>query len=185
MNSNIGKYGSLLTPDVTSLYRNYFNEMVNLIGIKIFYRAPKPGKTYTNYTEIISNYYDPIEVGCIFEEHPEQQTLKKLGWVSELQENISVIHIPYDTPEIQQGALFYLPSGLDEGKSRLFRVIKISNIMIYPSSISCQIVPEYENTFQPEQYNYNNSSFNVLQEEESDKPEPFVNKLLNEEEDNL
>ena len=43
-----------------------------------------PGKYYTNYTEIESNYFEPIEVGCIFDEHPTQQTLKKLGWVSEL-----------------------------------------------------------------------------------------------------
>ena len=159
--------------------------MVNLIGIKVFYRAPKPGKTYTNYTEIISNYYDPIEVGCIFEEHPEQQTLKKLGWVVELQENASIIHVPYDLPEIQQGALFFLPSGLDGGKSRLFRVVKISNTMIYPSSISCQLVPEYENTFQPEQYDYKHSSFNVLKEDEDDKPNPLIIKTLNSRQNNL
>ena len=159
--------------------------MINLIGIKVFYSAPKPGKAYTNYAEIISNYYDPIEIGCIFEDHPTQQTLKKLGWVSELQENSSIIHIPYDTPEIQQGALFYLPGGLDNSKSRLFRVIKISNTMIYPSSISCEIVPEFENTFTPEQYNYKHSSFNVLKEEDNDKPLPLVNNFLNEEEDNL
>lgn len=181
---NIGKYGSLLTPDA-KLFRNYFDELVKLIGIKVFYRAPKPGKTYTTYTEIISNYYDPIEIGCIFEDHPQQQTLKKLGWVSELQESASLISVPYDTPELQQGALFFLPSGLDDGKSRLFRVTQMSNIMIYPSSITCQVVPEFENTFQPEQYNYQKSSFNVLKEDGNDKPDPFINKLLNEEEDDL
>lgn len=69
--NNIGKYGSLLTPDA-KLFRNYFDELVKLIGIRVLYRAPKPGKTYTTYTEIISNYYDPIEVGCIFEDHPQQ-----------------------------------------------------------------------------------------------------------------
>lgn len=184
MDNNAAKYGSLLTPDA-KIFRSYFDEMVRLIGVKVFYRAPKPGKTYTTYTEITSNYYDPIEVGCIFEEHPEQQTLKKLGWVSELQESASIIHVPYDLPQIQYGALFYLPNGLDEGKSRLFRVVKLSNAMIYPASISCQIVPEYENTFQPEQYDYTNSSFNVLQEDENDKPDPLNIRLLKEEGDNI
>lgn len=57
--------------------------------------------------------------------------------------------------------------------------------MIYPASISCQIVPEYENTFQPEQYDYTNSSFNVLHEDENDKPDPLNIKLLKEEDDNI
>jgi hypothetical protein len=31
-----------------------------------------PGKHWTVFTEITSNYYDPIQVGCIFHEHPDQ-----------------------------------------------------------------------------------------------------------------
>ena len=89
-----------------------------------------------------------------------------MGWVSELQENSSIIHVPYDLPELQQGALFYLPSGLDNTSSRLFRVIKMQNIMMYPASISCEIVPEYENTFNKNQYDYTFSDFNLLTEEE-------------------
>ena len=42
----------------------------------------------------------------------------------------------------------------------------MSNIMIYPSSITCQLVPEYEDTFNSSQYNYKHSSFNLLNEEE-------------------
>lgn len=60
-----------------------------------------PGKTYTVYTEIVSNYYDPLQVGCIFHEHPDQKTLKKMGWVSELSESSCLIDVPYDTPELQ------------------------------------------------------------------------------------
>ena len=37
-----------------------------------------------------------------------------------------------------------MPSGLDDGKGRLFRVIGLSNIMIYPASITCEIALEYE-----------------------------------------
>ena len=140
--------------------------MVDLIGIKVFYRAPLPNKTYTSYTEIESSYQEPIEVGCIFDDHPTQQTLKKMGWVSELQDSASIIHVPYDLPGLQQGALFFLPSGLDNTPSRLFRVTKLQNSMIYPASISCEVVPEYENTFAREQYNYQHSDFNLLIEEE-------------------
>lgn len=178
------KFGVLLSEDA-KIFRQYFEELVALIGIQVFYRAPLPGKSYTNYTEIESNYYEPIQVGCIFQEHPDQQTLKKIGWVSELQENSSIIHVPYDLPELQQGALFFLPSGLDNSPSRLFRVIRMQNIMVYPSSISCEIVPEYENTFSPGHYDYTQTSFNLLMEQEDDMQKPLSIKLLNGENDNL
>ena len=108
----------------------------------------------------------PLLLGCIFNEHPDQKTLKKMGWVSELQESASIIHVPYDLPELQQGALFYLPSGLDNTPSRLFRVVKMQNIMMYPSSIACEIVPEWENTFNKAQYDHTFNDFNLLNEEE-------------------
>lgn len=165
MQSNEGKYGILLTPDM-KLHRNYFMELVRLIGIQVYYRAPMPGKTYTVYTEIVSNYYDPLQIGCIFHEHPDQKTLKKMGWVSELSDSSCLIDVPYDTPELQQGALFFVPSGLDGAPARLFRVVKMQNSMVYPAAITCEIVPEFESTFNPEQYNYKTTNFNLLNEEE-------------------
>jgi hypothetical protein len=91
-----------------------------------------------------TGYAPELTVGCLFEEHPNQKSLQKAGWVAELQEGSSVIHVPYDLPNLQVGALFEVPSGLDSGKGRLFRVISMSNIMIYPASIACEIALEYE-----------------------------------------
>ena len=159
------KYGILLTPDI-KLQRNYFKEMVKLLGINVIYRAVKPGKKYTTYAEIDANYEQPLLEGCIFNEHPDQQTLKKIGWVSELQQNASIIHVRYDLPNLEQGALFIVPSGLDNAKGRLFRVVKITNIMVYPASIACEIVPEYENTYEPSLNDFTDSSFNLLNEED-------------------
>lgn len=159
------KYGILLTPDA-KLQRNYFKEMCKLIGINCIYRAVKPGKKYTTYAELDTNFEKPQLIGCIFDEHPTQQTLKKIGWVSELQENSSIIHIAYDTPGLQQGCLFTLPSGLDDGRGRLFRLVKISTIMVYPASIACELVPEYENTYTESLNDFKNSSFNLLNPEE-------------------
>ena len=159
------KVGKLLTPDI-KLHRKYFNEMVKLLGIQVVYYAPRPDKHWTTYAEIESNYEKPIYVGCIFTEHIDQKTMKKLGWVSELSENASLIHVPYDLPNIQVGALFEIPSGLDDGENRLFRVTELTNSMIYPSSIMCQLVPEYKNTYEPALNDFRNSSFNLLREEE-------------------
>ena len=159
------KYGLLLNGDI-KIQRNYFKEMCKLLGINVIYKSLKEGKKWTNYGEIDANYNKPILLGCIFNEHPDQATLKKIGWVSELQENASIIHIPYDTPNLQTGCLFVIPSGLDGGKGRLFRCTKLTNIMVYPASIACEIVPEYENTYTPSLNNFTNSSFNLLNEEE-------------------
>lgn len=159
------KYGGLLNKDIM-IHRQYFTEMCKLIGIQVIYRAPRKDKYWTQYSEIKSNYQDPILIGCIFDEHPDQKTAKKIGWISELQESSSVIHVAYDTPDIQIGSLFIVPSGLDDGKGRLFRCIQLTNSMIYPSSIACEIVPEYEDTYPNTNNDFKHSSFNALNEEE-------------------
>lgn len=159
------KYGLLLNKDI-KLHRKYFEEMTRLIGIRVIYRQPLPNKHWTTYQEIESNYENPILTGCIFDEHPTQRTLKKMGWVTELSESSSIIHIPYDLPNIQQGQLFIIPSGIDNSKGRLFRVVKLSNSIVYPQSITCEIVPEWEDTYEKALDNHKTNSFTLLDEEE-------------------
>jgi hypothetical protein len=159
------KYGLLLNPNI-KLHRKYFKEMVQLLGIQVQYRAVKPGKKYTTYAELDTNFEEPINEGVIFDEHPTQQTLKKMGWMSELQESSSIIHVRYDLPNIQQGALFIIPSGLDDGKGRMFRVVKLTNSIVYPASITCEIVPEYESTFSESSHDFSEHSFTLLEEED-------------------
>jgi len=124
-------------------------------------------KHYTNYAEIDTNFAPPIKIGCLFHDHPDQRTLKKIGWVSELQDGASLIDVDYDLPNLQQGALFIVPSGIDNSKGRLFRVSALSNSMVYPSSITCEIVPEYEDTIDQTAMNdFHSSDFNLISEEE-------------------
>jgi hypothetical protein len=139
----LNKYGLLINQDI-KLYRNWFKQMTNLHGINCKYRAPLENKEYDIRGDLQTGYKPAIIVGCLFEEHPTQKSLKKAGWVAELQEGSSMIHVPYDLPDLQVGALFEVPSGLDSGTSRTFRVISMSNIMIYPAAISCEIALEYE-----------------------------------------
>lgn len=159
-----GDYGVLLNQN-TKLHRRYFNEMVKLIGIQVLYKAPMGNKHYNLQSELVSSYEDPIKVGCVFEEHLTQQTAKKLGWISELTESAALIHVPYDLPGLQVGALFIIPSAYDNTRSRTFRVTKLSAIMVFPASITCEIVPEYESTVQESELQlFNNSDFNLLNE---------------------
>lgn len=143
MSDNVTNYGILINKDI-KLHRSWFKQMTALHGINCKYRAPLKNKTYDIHGDLISGYAPEIIVGCLFEEHPDQKSLKKAGWVAELQEGTSIIHVPYDLPDLQAGALFDIPSGLDHGKDRTFRVISISNIMIYPASIACELALEYE-----------------------------------------
>ena len=160
------KYGQLLQPTI-KLHRAYFKEMVKLLGIYCVYRYPLSDKHYTTYAEMQSNYSEPMLVGCIFNDHPDQKTLKKIGWIAELQQNASIIHVDYDLPNLQRGCLFIVPSGLDDGQGRLFRVVKLSNIMVYPASIACEVVPEYEDTLPLNSIiDFKQTNFNLLREEE-------------------
>ena len=164
MDSN---YGGLLMGGNIKLHRKWFKEMCMLIGVKVIYKAPKQSKDYTTYGEIDSRYEQPIAVWCIFEEHPDQQTMRKLGWNSELVPEAVIIHVPYDLPNIQQGALFIIPSGIDNAKGRVFQVVKMSTTMIYPASISCQLVPYYEDEFTPQNFNYSEHNFSLLNGEDT------------------
>lgn len=137
-------YGFLIRGGDIKLHRIWFKEMTRLHGINVIYKEPLKNKEYDNRGDLVSGYKQGISVGCIFQEHPDQKSLKKMGWVAELQEGSSIIHVPYDLPGIQVGALFDVPSGLDSAKPRTFRVISLQNIMIYPASIACELALEYE-----------------------------------------
>ena len=163
-----GNYGVLLNGSDIKLHRKWFEEMCNLIGIKVLFYAPKENKHWTTYAEIETNFEVPKLIGCIFEDHPNQYTMKKLGWDSELQEEASLISVPYDLVGLQTGAIFIVPSGIDNTKGRVFRVVKMRVSMIYPSAMTCEIVPEYEDTFSSGEYSYKDSSFNLLNDEEED-----------------
>lgn len=144
MSQHASDFGILISPDI-KLHRMWFKQCVTLHGINCKYRAPLNNKDYDKYADLQTGYKPEITVGCLFEEHPDQKSLRKAGWVAELQEGSSIIHVPYDLPDLQVGALFEVPSGLDTGKGRMFRVISMSNIMIYPASIACEIALEYIN----------------------------------------
>lgn len=159
-------YGLLLRERDIKLQRKYFDEMCTMVGIKVIHRAPRAGKSYTTYSEIDSNYFEPQVTGCIFEEHPNQRTMKKLGWNSELSESAAIISVPYDLKGLQQGSLFVVPSAFDKSKGRVFRVVEITGIMIYPCSLTCKLVPELENTFTENTYLHKTNSFNLLNREE-------------------
>ena len=161
-------YGLLINKDI-KLHRFYFKEMVKLLGINCQYRAPMSNKHFNGIGDLESDYYPAETVGCIFQEHPDQKTLKKMGWVAELQESSSIIHVPYDLKGLEVGALFSIPSGLDNAAPRVFRVISMQNIMVYPASIACEIAPEYATSDEKVlTQDFSSNNFTVLVDHEED-----------------
>jgi hypothetical protein len=78
MSDKINDYGMLLNKDI-KLHRSWFKQMTKLLGINCIYKAPLSGKTFDSYGDLQSNYQPGITVGCIFQDHPDQKTLKKMG----------------------------------------------------------------------------------------------------------
>ena len=162
--------GLLLNKKNIELNRRYFKQMVKLLGINVLYRAPRPeSKTYDLHGELDSLYYEPIVVGCIYNEHTDQKTMKKLGWNAEREESTPVIHVQYDLPGLQAGALFIIPSGLDNTQGRVFRVLDMSYIPVYPASIACKLGPVLKNNFEKSQVaDFTQTDFNLLNTEEEE-----------------
>lgn len=148
MSDNNRDYGLLLNKDI-KLHRTWFKQMTKLYGINCIYKAPAKNKTFDQKGDLQTSYEKGMLVGCIFQDHPDQKTLKKMGWVAELQENSSIIHVPYDLPGLEVGAQFIVPSGIDHAQGRVFRVISMQTIMVYPASIACEIAPEYYSVDEP------------------------------------
>ena len=146
--------GLLLNDQNIKLHRQWFKQMTSLLGINVLYQAPKDSqdnsKTYNMYGELNPDYEPAIRVGCIFDEHPTQKTMRKLGWNAEMAETSTVIHAPYDLKNLQAGARFIIPPGIDSAEPRVFKVLRMSNIAIYPASISCELGPVLESTLPKE-----------------------------------
>ena len=160
--------GVLLNGNNIKIKRFQFAQMCHLIGIQVIYRAPKEDKQWDGWGELDSSFYPPEKIGCIFTEHPNQKTLKKLGWVAELQESSSIIEVPYDLKNLQVGALFIIPSGLDNAKGRVFKVIGMENVAVYPASVLCEIAPVYEDSFERKQMQHIDNDTSLLNDDRHD-----------------
>jgi len=161
--------GILINKNDIKLHRQWFKELCRMIGINILYKAPRKDKTYDLHGELLSHYSEPIKVGCIFEDHPTQQTMKRLGWTSELQESNSIIHLPDDLPDLQIGALVIVPSGQDSTKGRVFKIIKMSTIAVYSTTVACEIGPVFDSDAEPaSSLDYSKTSNNFIRVGEED-----------------
>ena len=143
---------SILQNDLTAL-RYYMEEMLDMYGVPAKYYQIKPGHKFTVAGEISAHYFNPTNCKVLFDQVPKISTLRKLGWLTELDQAASLIHIAFDTAGIAFGALYEIKDPLTPDSGRLFRVTKMQTGIIFPAFITCQIVPVVgtapEETVQP------------------------------------
>lgn len=174
MNNNIipenEKTGILLNDKNIKLHRQYFNQMCKLIGINVIYRSPiETSKHYNGYGELDTYFNSPQVVSCIWDEHPTNKTMRKLGWNVELNDTTSLIHVPYDLKGLETGAIFIIPSGIDGSIGRVFKVLRLISIAVYPASITCELGPVWVNQDEKAAVNdFRKTNFNLLDDESDD-----------------
>ncbi len=142
----------LLNRKDSLIYRSYFKEMCKLIGISVGYQYIVK-KELTIHSEENSTFSMPIRIDIIFEENPSVDTLKRYGWVTELNNQQPIIcHFAYDTPWLQIGCRIIVESSDGTPRPRVFSVTKISNDLEFPDSYACALVPVFDQLVQKNQY---------------------------------
>lgn len=143
------------------IFKYYADEALDLYGIPCQYFQCKPGKSFTTLGEMKSCYYDAVWTKVIFDQAPNVKTLRKLGWVTELDEQQPIVHVKFDLPGIEIGCLFNIKDPLRVDKGRMFRITKMSVGILYPATLTCQLAAivgdDIEETTNP--YDGNESIF--------------------------
>lgn len=155
------------------MYRRWAEEQLEMYGVSAQYYQIKPHHSFTSAGELAANYYDPTPAKIFFDQVPKITTLKKLGWVTELDQQASLINVLFTTPGISVGCLYDIKDPLTPDRGRLFRVTKLQTGILYPAYVTCQIVPVMgtapEETVDP--YQGNKSIF--LDKQEGDNEDVY------------
>lgn len=149
------------------IFRQYFNEMVKLIGQSVGYQYVVK-QSLTIHSEDNSELSVPIRLDVLFDENPSVDTLNRLGWVSELNDQQPIIvNMPYNTPNLTVNARIIVESVDGVGRPRVFRITKIQSDLEFPDAYTCAIVPVFDQYIQRNQYTLVNAE--KISQEESDR----------------
>lgn len=142
----------LLTRKDAKLHRRYFEEMCKLIGQSVGYQYVIK-QEMTIHSEDNSTLSMPIRIDVLFDENPQTDTLNKLGWVSELNEQKPiVVNLPYNTPNLTVNARIIIETVDGLNRPRVFKVTTIKADLEYPDAYTCALAPVYDQYTQRNQY---------------------------------
>lgn len=138
---------SLISANEVEYLRRQFNATVEQLGVLFKYQYPLNNDLDDFNQPAPDGYSKEYDVYGIFDGEPKLKTYKNLGWVVEKSDNLPfLIHVPFDTPNIQKNALFKISGQLTGIAPRIFQVTELSTTLVCPDHIVCQIVPLVGNT---------------------------------------
>ena len=164
----------LLNRADSTIFRQYFNEMVKLIGQSVGYQYVVK-QELTIHSEDNSELSVPIRLDVLFDDNPSVDTLNKLGWVSEINDQKPIIvNMPYNTPKLTVNARIIIESVDGVGRPRVFRITKIQSDLEFPDAFTCALVPVFDQYVQKNQYTLvNTEKINQAESERTSKDQPY------------
>lgn len=164
----------LLNRSDSKIFRQYFSEMVKLIGQSVGYQYIVE-KELTIHSEDNSKLSVPIRIDILFDENPSVDTLNTLGWTSELNtQQPIVINMPYNTPNLSVNARIIVESVDGVARPRVFKITKIVSDLEFPDAYTCAIVPVFEQYVQRNQYTLVNAEkISQKEAERTSKDQPY------------
>lgn len=164
----------LLNRKDSRIFRQYFKEMVKLIGQSVGYQYIVE-RQYTIHSEDNSTLSAPIRIDVLFDENPKVDTLNRLGWVSELNEQRPiVVNMPYDTPNLSINARLIIESVDGTPRPRVFKITQIESDLEFPDAYTCAAVPVFDQYVQKNQYTLvNHEKINQDESPRTSKDQPY------------
>ena len=150
----------LLTQDDSTLYRGWFKEVSKLRGFSVGYQYPL-GTDKTIHSEPNIRLSEPENIDIIFNENPTVDTLRKLGWVSELNDQKPIIaQLPFDTPHLARYARIIIPPFLEiNSRSRVFQITNMKTIIEFPDCWTVSLVPVFDSYQDDNEYIDSNNNY--------------------------
>lgn len=164
----------LLNRKDSRIFRQYFKEMVKLIGQSVGYQYIVE-RQYTIHSEDNSTLSAPIRIDVLFDENPKVDTLNRLGWASELNEQRPVVvNMPYDTPNLSINARLIIESVDGTPRPRVFKITQIESDLEFPDAYTCAAVPVFDQYVQKNQYTLvNHEKINQDESPRTSKDQPY------------
>lgn len=168
----------LLNRSDSLIYRGYFREMCKLIGISVAYQYIVK-KELTIHSEDNSELSMPIRLNILFDENPSVNTLNRLGWVSETEEQKPVVaNLPYNTPNLTVNCRITIETSDGIARPRVYKITKIQSDLEFPDAFTCAVVPVFDQIPQQNKYSLVNNekvSQELSDRTSNDQPYRYLN----------
>lgn len=149
--------------------------MCKLIGISVGYQYVTK-QEMTIHSEDNSEYSMPLRLDILFDDNPKVDTLNRLGWVSEINDQKPVVaNLPYNTPKLTVNARITIESIDGIARPRVFRITHIATDLEFPDAYTCALVPVFDQIHQRNQYTLvNNEKINEQDSKRTSEDEPHT-----------